>query len=1008
MTSCLSLRLVAVVSALFCFLTLPPAFAQNADIVFVTQVPITTDFANAFATFGNHRAALDSIPRGGDLWIRYRDGSLKNLTEAAGYGAVGQQGPGAIAVRDPAVHWSGDKVLFSMVVGAPSRQYELNDYVFQLYEIVGLGKNETPVITKVANQPERYNNVMPTYGTDDRIIFVSDRPRNGEAHLYPQRDEYESTATNTGLWSLNPASGDLVLLDHAPSGAFHPLLDSFGRVIYSRWDHLQRDQQADGTDAFGAFNYSGESADSVRIETKAEVFPEPRSNADNPVPNLNLHSFNFFFPWQINEDGTEHETLNHIGRHELAGYFNRSFDDDPNLREHTTANFLFNENRLDIFLQLSEDPLQPGRFLGVHCGEFGTHAAGQIAALAGAPDLTADQMSVEYLTHPATIFPSDTPSAGHSGLYRNPLPLSDGTLVASHTANTREVRNDGSTEQPVSRYDFRLKRLTKNGQYFQAGSTLTNGISKSVTFWNPDTLVSWSGLLWELQPVELRVRERPARRSAHLPAPEQAVFDRLGENVASLKAFLRDNNAALIVGRNVTTRDVADEQQPYNLRVPGGATTIGSSGKVYDVAHLQIFQGDQIRGYSDQNGTPRDGRRVLAQTLHETARFNPPNNIEGAVRVAADGSFAAIVPARRALTWQLTDAEGTGVVRERLWLTFQPGEVRVCGSCHGVNSEDQAGASAPQNPPQALEDLLRYLGHLPTEKPTPCDFDGDRKTDFGVVRRGDNGSGIVFIAFSSGAEPASVEFGSFDADSFFGVDSDRDSLADLIAARHRGTERVDWFTRESSTLAVNFQPWGVQADLPLLADIDGDGSSDRTVFRPSDGSWWSLRSSLGPISLSWGLPGDRPVASDFDGDGWDDIAIWRPAIGYWAVLQSTHGAQTDLEHIIWKQWGLFGDTPLPGDFDGDGASDLAVWRNADGTWYICGSEQDFDCTQGSATQFGLPGDIPVQADVDGDGKRDYVVWRPSDGNWYSKRSSDQAISIRQWGLPGDVPLCGVQ
>ncbi len=60
------------------------------------------------------------------------------------------------------------------------------------------------------------------------------------------------------------------------------------------------------------------------------------------------------------------------------------------------------------------------------------------------------------------------------------------------------------------------------------------------------------------------------------------------------------------------------------------------------------------------------------------------------------------------MTWQLTDPAGTGVVRERYWVTFQPGEVRVCGSCHGVNQFDQAGHTPPTNSPQALADLLAY------------------------------------------------------------------------------------------------------------------------------------------------------------------------------------------------------------------------------------------------------------------------------------------------------------
>ena len=182
-----------------CLLVLLPtmfvARAHSSDttaanpILFVTQVPVPADFTTIGSVFGNHRANLDAVTRGGDLWIRYPDGTLKNLTAAAGYGDVGRQGANAIAVRDPAVHWDGQKALFSMVVGAPTRQYQVESYYWQLYEISGLGKNETPVITKVPNQPVNFNNISPIYGTDDRIIFTTDRPRNGERQLYPQLDE---------------------------------------------------------------------------------------------------------------------------------------------------------------------------------------------------------------------------------------------------------------------------------------------------------------------------------------------------------------------------------------------------------------------------------------------------------------------------------------------------------------------------------------------------------------------------------------------------------------------------------------------------------------------------------------------------------------------------------------------------------------------------------------------------------------------------------------------------
>jgi hypothetical protein len=95
--------------------------------------------------------------------------------------------------------------------------------------------------------------------------------------------------------------------------------------------------------------------------------------------------------------------------------------------------------------------------------------------------------------------------------------------------------------------------------------------------------------------------------------------------------------------------------------------------------------------------------------MHDPAVNNPPSpGPAGSTVIGSDGSMAAFVPAQRALTWQLTNNNGEGVVRERYWLTFQPGEIRVCTSCHGLSEYGQAGQSAPSNPPQALFELLQY------------------------------------------------------------------------------------------------------------------------------------------------------------------------------------------------------------------------------------------------------------------------------------------------------------
>jgi hypothetical protein len=706
-------------------LPLPAAAAPDATpfpILFVTQVPIPYDFTAIASVFGNHRTDMDSVGRGGDLYIRYPDGTLKNLTALAGYGvAAGFQGSTSIAVREPSVHWSGTKALFSMVIGAPPQQYQYVTRYWQIYEVTGLGVGDTPVITKVPNQPATFNNVSPLYASDDRILFTSDRPRNGALHLYPQLDEYEEAPTVTGIWSLNPATGDLRLLDHAPSGDFTPIVDSFGRVVFTRWDHLQRDQQADADHfggSYGTFNWSDESAGSVPLATRVEVFPEPRPERVDLLAGTNLegHTFNQFFPWMMNQDGTELEVLNHIGRHELHRYFNRSINNDPNVREFIDeTSGRFNPNEIEAMLQIKESPVTAGRYYGIDAPEFYTHAAGQVVSLPGQPGLAGDQIAVTYHTHRSTAgYNGDGQPvpAGHSGHYRNPLPLSDGTVMVVHTPETRADRNEGTRALPVSRYDFRLKLLQAGGVGGTqvAGPALTPGIRKTLWFWDPDVRVDYVNvLMWEMDPVEVRPRPVPPMPVPPLETPEATIFTQEQVDPAQFRQFLRDKGLALTVSRNVTTRDVADRQQQFNLRVPGGVQTLGAAGTIYDVRYLQFFQADQIRGLGG-TANPNDGRRVLAQVMHAPEVTNPPNPTgpPGSVRVANDGSMAALVPARRAMSWHLTSPTGVPVVRERYWLTMQPGEIRVCASCHGLNSRDQANAPVPTNPPEALRDFLRY------------------------------------------------------------------------------------------------------------------------------------------------------------------------------------------------------------------------------------------------------------------------------------------------------------
>ena len=294
-----------------------------------------------------------------------------------------------------------------------------------------------------------------------------------------------------------------------------------------------------------------------------------------------------------------------------------------------------------------------------------------------------------------------------------------------------------------------------------------------------------------------------------------------------------------------------------------------------------------------------------------------------------------------------------------------------------------------------------------------ADFNGDGWTDFVVFRPSigkwliqssrtattgafPNVFGVPPITFANGDTPVTADF-------------DGDGVAELAAWR---PSTGDWMWYTTATTSpppfaggIPFKiQWGLNGDIPVPADYDGDGIADPAVYRPSIGTWLVRKSPFsGPLQslvFQWGLPDDVPVPGDYDGDGVTDLGVYRPSTGVWYLLMSSTNFTTSASY----QWGLPGDVTVPGDYDGDGITDLAVYRPSTGVWYLRQSSAGYGTS--TAIQWGIAEDTPVPGDFDGDGKIDLAVFRPSTSVWYVLQSSTNFTTSRavQWGVPGDVPV----
>ena len=143
----------------------------------------------------------------------------------------------------------------------------------------------------------------------------------------------------------------------------------------------------------------------------------------------------------------------------------------------------------------------------------------------------------------------------------------------------------------------------------------------------------------------------------------------------------------------------------------------------------------------------------------------------------------------------------------------------------------------------------------------------------------------------------------------------------------------------------------------------------------------------------------RRTVNDYDGDGASDPAVFDTQAGTW-YARGAGGAA-----ILWAAaWGWPGAIPVPGDYDADFIGDMAVFDDKTGNWFI---RTAAGATLAWSVPWGWPGAIPVGGDYDADGRSDLAVFDDNTGSWYVQSLAGGVLAWSvPWGWPGAIPVGG--
>jgi hypothetical protein len=187
----------------------------------------------------------------------------------------------------------------------------------------------------------------------------------------------------------------------------------------------------------------------------------------------------------------------------------------------------------------------------------------------------------------------------------------------------------------------------------------------------------------------------------------------------------------------------------------------------------------------------------------------------------------------------------------------------------------------------------------------------------------------------------------------------------------------------------------------IVGDYTGDGVDDFAVHRTGAENHYFYQSGANVLSVAWGSgqADDVVVPGDFNGDGKYDFVFQRGNV-FHIRINGTSETST-------VTFGQEFDITVPADYDGDGITDIAVISDVGGSlqWSIRPSSAPLTTiVQVWGVSSSAHPDLAVPGDYDGDGKADFAVWRQSTGEFLVKSSGTGTTWTVVLGELDDFPV----